>query len=58
MLHKSTTFYIKNNKDKTKYDKFYIIPSSTTSPTNTFAIPAIAMTTFGDIAVPVIDCIN
>ena len=28
------------------------VPSSTTSPTNTLAIPAIAMTTFGGIEVP------
>lgn len=29
-----------------------------TSPTNTLAIPAIAITTFGETVVPVIDCIN
>lgn len=34
------------------------IPSSTTSPTNTLAIPAMAMTTLGDTVVPVMDCIN
>lgn len=34
------------------------VPSSTTSPTKTLAMPAIAMTTFWDIEQPVMVCIN
>lgn len=34
------------------------LPSSTTSPTNTLAIPAIAITTLWDTLVLVMDCIN
>lgn len=34
------------------YTQFIYKPSSTTSPTKTFAIPAIAMTTLGGIEVP------
>lgn len=34
------------------------LPSSTTSPTKTLAMPEMAMTTFCDTELPVIDCIN
>lgn len=35
-----------------------LLPSSTTSPTKTFAIPETAITTFCETEHPVIDCIN
>ena len=37
---------------------FFNSPCSTISPTKTFAIPAMAITTFCDTVEPQIDCIN
>ena len=60
IIYNGKVFFILQSDKNTEKNFIEIVslPSSTTSPTKTLAIPAMAITTLCDTLVRVIDCIN